>query len=150
DDLGTPGRGPTEGAAPATVERRAMMPTRVCAISFKECWQDEAGRWDSSGGVPLQMGAVALLFGSMTRLITRSDVPGQGGLRLPSSAEVVVIRKPVGTDFRRKLSILRNLFYYLSTIRRHVARADHVHVPPPGDIPLLGMLVAIALRKRLI
>lgn len=126
------------------------MTTRVCAVSFKECWRDGNGDWYSNGGFPLQMGAVASLFDSMTLLITRSDTPGAGGLRLPPSAEVVEMRKPVGKDFRRKLSILGNLVYYLSTIARHAGRADHVHVPPPGDIPLLGMLVALALRKRLI
>ena len=122
----------------------------MCAVSFKECWQDAAGEWYSNGGFPLQMTAIASLFDSMTLLITRSDSPGEGGLRLPPSADVVVLRKPVGADLRRKLSILSRLFYYLSTIARHAAQADHVHVPPPGDIPLLGMLVALALRKRLI
>ena len=122
----------------------------MCAVSFKECWQDGNGDWYSNGGFPLQMTAVASLFDSMTLLITESDSPGNGGLRLPPSADVVVLRKPVGRDFRRKLSVLANLFYYVSTIARHAARADHVHVPPPGDIPLLGMMIALALRKRLI
>ncbi len=121
---------------------------RVCAVSFKECWQDARGDWYSNGGFPLQMTAVASLFDSMTLLITESDSPGNGGLRLPPSADVVVLRKPVGRDFRRKLSVLANLFYYVSTIARHAARADQVHVPPPGDIPLLGMMIALALRKR--
>jgi glycosyltransferase involved in cell wall biosynthesis len=126
------------------------MPTRVCAISFKECWKGADGSWYSNGGFPLQMAAVASLFDHMTLLITRSDTPGAGGLRLPAGSEIVELRKPVGKDFRRKLSILAHLPYYLRAIGRHVARADHVHVPPPGDIPLLGMLVAIAMRKRLI
>jgi len=124
--------------------------TRVCAVSFKECWRDGNGDWYSNGGFPLQMAAVASLFDSMTLLITESDTPGDGGLRLPPAAEVVVLRKPVGKDFRRKLSVFGNLFYYVSTIARYAARADSVHVPPPGDIPLLGMIVALGLRKRLI
>jgi glycosyltransferase involved in cell wall biosynthesis len=127
-----------------------MLGTRVCAVSFKECWQSPEGDWYSTGGFPLQMAAVASLFDAMTLLITRRDSPGEGGLRLPSGAEVVELRKPTGEDFRRKLSILGNLIHYLSTIARHVRQADCVHVPPPGDIPLLGMLVALALRKRLI
>jgi len=124
--------------------------TRVCAVSFKECWRDRNGDWYTNGGFSLQMAAVASLFDSMTLLITESDVPGEGGLPLPPAAEVVVLRKPIGKDFRRKLSILASLFYYISTIARHAARADYVHVPPPGDIPLLGMIVALGLRKRLI
>jgi glycosyltransferase involved in cell wall biosynthesis len=96
------------------------------------------------------MAAVASLFDAMTLLITRRDSPGEGGLRLPNGAEIIELRKPRGQDFRRKLSILGNLRYYISTIAQHASRADFVHVPPPGDIPLLGMLVAVALRKRLI
>lgn len=126
------------------------MGTRICAVSFKECWQSPEGDWYSNGGFPLQMAAVASLFDAMTLLITRRDSPGEGGLRLPSGAEIIELRKPRGQDFRRKLSVLGNLRYYISTIAQHASRADFVHVPPPGDIPLLGMLVAIALRKRLI
>ena len=126
------------------------MGTRVCAVSFKECWQSPEGDWYSNGGFPLQMGAVASLFDAMTLLITRRDSPGEGGLRLPSGAEIIELRKPRGQNFRRKLSVLGNLHYYISAIARHALRADFIHVPPPGDIPLLGMLVAIVLRKRLI
>jgi glycosyltransferase involved in cell wall biosynthesis len=96
------------------------------------------------------MAAIASLFDAMTLLITRRDSPGEGGVRLPSDAEIIEIRKPEGADFRRKLSVLRNLLYYVSIIAHHASKADVVHVPPPGDIPLLGMLVGLALRKRLL
>lgn len=127
-----------------------MKPTRICAVSFKECWQNDAGEWFSSGGFPLQMAGIASLFDSMTLLITRSDQPGAGGVALPRTAEVRLLRKPTGRDFRRKLSVLRHLAEHLSKIAREVRDADCVHVPPPGDIPLLGMLTALALRRRLI
>lgn len=127
-----------------------MKPTRVCAVSFKECWQNEAGEWFSSGGFPLQMAGIASLFDSMTLLVTRSDRPGAGGLPLPPGAQIRLLRKPQSEDFRRKLFVLRHLPEYLSAIAREAKEADCVHVPPPGDIPLLGMLVALALRRRLI
>lgn len=127
-----------------------IVPTRVCAISFKECWQDSEGTWYSNGGFPLQMRAIASLFDSMTLLITRREKPGEGALPLPAGADIVVLRQPAGSNLRRKLSVAASLFYYLRTIARHVRQADVVHVPLPGDIPLLGMLVALALRKRLI
>lgn len=126
------------------------MGTRICAVSHKECWQSPEGDWYSSGGFPLQMAAVASLFDSMTLLITRRDSPGEGGIRLPSGAEIIELRNPTGQDFRRKLSVLRNLRYYISTIAYHASRADVVHVSPPGDIPLLGMIVGLVLRKRLL
>jgi glycosyltransferase involved in cell wall biosynthesis len=126
------------------------MGTRVCAISFKECWQDNAGVWYSDGGFPLQMGAIESLFDSMTLLITRRETPGQGGLCLPRAADIVALRRPTGRDLLRKIDVAGNLAYYCSTIARYIRSADVVHVPVPGDIPLLGMLIAIKLRKRLI
>ena len=128
-------------------ERRA---TRVCAVSFKECWQDPAGRWYSNGGFPLQMAAVASLFDRMTLLVTRRDSPGPGALPLPDNADVVLLPKPAGQDLRRKIFVASRMGAYLRAIARHVRGADAVHVPPPGDLPLLGMLVGLAMRKRLI
>ena len=131
-------------------ESRARRRTRVCAVSFKECWQDADGRWYSNGGFPLQMAAVASLFDRMTLLITRRDSPGPGALPLPDNADVVVMRRPAGQDFPRKMFVAAHLFGYIRIIARHARAADAVHVPPPGDLPLLGMLVALAMRKRLI
>jgi glycosyltransferase involved in cell wall biosynthesis len=86
----------------------------------------------------------------MILLATRRAQPGAGGIPLPPSAEVVLLRAPRGRDFRRKLFVLAHLFEYLSAIARHARKADVVHVPPPGDIPLLGMIVGLALRRRLL
>jgi glycosyltransferase involved in cell wall biosynthesis len=130
--------------------RSASRPTRVCAVSFKECWQDAEGRWYSNGGFPLQMAAIASLFDRMTLLVTRRDRPGPGALPLPENADVVLLRKPAGKDLPRKLFVAAHLFGYLRKIARHARNADAVHVPPPGDLPLLGMLVGLAMRKRLI
>jgi glycosyltransferase involved in cell wall biosynthesis len=120
---------------------------RVCAISFKECWRDDTGRWHSSGGFPVQMAAIAGLFDAMT-LVTVEGAPQQGGVPLPASVRVVPLRRPVGHDTRRKLSVMASLPHYVGTIARHVRDADVVHVPLPGDIPLLGLYVALAMRKR--
>lgn len=126
------------------------MGTRVCAVSFKPCWRDSTGRWYTGGGFPLQMEAVASLFDSMTLLITESEQPGNGGLPLPATAEVVAMPWPKGLGLRRKLSFLFHLPGYSRTIAYHARRADCVHVPLPGDIPLIAMLIALALRKPLV
>ena len=39
---------------------------------------------------------------------------------------------------------------YWMVLAQHVLKADVVHVPLPGDIPFLGMLIALAARKPLI
>lgn len=103
----------------------------------------------SYGGFPLQMEAVGALFDHMTLMIERGH-QRDGGLPLPKNAEVVVIPSPVGVDGRRKLSVLARLPYYLLLIAKQTWKADVVHTPVPGDMPLLGMLVAIAIRKRLL
>ena len=121
----------------------------VCAITFKECWRDASGRWYSSGGFPVQMGAIASLFDDMTLLIVEG-APRTGGLPLPARARVVPLRPPYGEDFRRKLSVMAGLPHYLRTIARHVRGADVVHVPLPGDLPLLGLAVAVLLRRRVL
>jgi glycosyltransferase involved in cell wall biosynthesis len=122
---------------------------KLCAISFKQCWQDDDGKWHSSGGFPLQMAAIGSLFDEMTLLITRGPVL-PGGIPLPPQAQVVPIRHPVGQDTRRKFYILANLPYYLRILAEHIRQSDVVHTPLPGDIPLLGMLIALILRKPLI
>jgi len=122
---------------------------RVCAISFKECWRDDAGHWHSTGGFPVQMTAIASLFDEMT-LVAVEGPPQRGGLPLPVNARVVPMRRPTGHDARRKLSVLARLPYYLRTLARHVRDADVVHVPLPGDLPLLGLYVALAMRKRVL
>jgi glycosyltransferase involved in cell wall biosynthesis len=122
---------------------------KLCAISFKECWQNDRGEWFSSGGFPLQMAAIGSIFDEMTLLITRGPAL-PGGIPLPPHARVIPLRHPVGQDTRRKLSVLANLPNYLKIITRHIRQADVVHTPLPGDLPLLGLLIALALRKPLI
>ena len=129
-------------------EERQVKKTRVCAISFKECWQDGNGRWCSNGGFPLQMAGIASLFDSMTLLVTFGETPGGGSIPLPGNAEIVLIRRPVGRDPWRKFWVMAHLAYYIRVIARQCRDADVVHVPPPGDIPLIGMIVALAMRKR--
>jgi glycosyltransferase involved in cell wall biosynthesis len=125
------------------------MTMRLCVVSFKECWQDSAGTWWSYGGFPMQMAGVSSLFDETTLVIVRGR-PRSGGIPLQGIACTVPLRSPSGADLRRKLSVLSQLPYYVRTIARHVREADVVHIPAPGDMPLLGMLIALALRKRLI
>lgn len=120
----------------------------VCVLSFKECWEQD-GRWFSYGGFPAQMAAIGSLFDTMTLVIVRTS-PRGGGIPLPPSARIVALRSPSGSDSRRKLSVLASLPYYLERIAREIHRADVVHTPVPGDIPLLSLVVANVFRKRLI
>jgi glycosyltransferase involved in cell wall biosynthesis len=121
----------------------------ICAISFKECWVNGDGVWETDGGFPLQMAAVGSLFDQLDLVICgRPARPG--GSPLPRDATVTALRNPSGSGFLRKLDFLMHLPYYLRSLSRHVRRADVVHTPLPGDVPLLAMLIAIAHRKPLI
>jgi glycosyltransferase involved in cell wall biosynthesis len=120
-----------------------------CVVSFKECWQDDDGRWLSYGGFPLQMEAIASLFDRLTIVAVRGRARA-GGICLPANASVMLLDKPAGEDFVRKLSVFRRLPYYLREVGHFVQASDAVYIPLPGDIPLLGMMVSLALRKRML
>lgn len=95
------------------------------------------------------MAAIGSLFDETTLIITECE-PQEGAIPLPENTNVVPLRTPIGQDTRRKFSVLWNLPRYLPTLVHQVRRSDVVHVPLPGDIPLLGMIVALALHKHLI
>lgn len=107
--------------------------------------------WCSDGGFPRQMRAISSLFESVDLLIVGVE-PRRGGEALPAYARVVSLRSPgsPGGGYRRRLLIAAQLPYYLSVLTRYIRSADVVHTPLPGDIPLLGMIIALLLRKRLI
>lgn len=116
---------------------------------MKECWHEPGNGWVSYGGFPRQMNAIASLFDRMDLLIVDSK-PRSGSLPLPATANVVAMREPSGVDGRRKLDVILKLPYYAGTMIRHIRQADVVHTPLPGDMPFLGMVVALVLRKPLL
>jgi glycosyltransferase involved in cell wall biosynthesis len=95
------------------------------------------------------MGAIASLFDGFELLIVGVQ-PRSGGTALPLDVNVIPMPRPFGEGFRRKMSVMTGLPYYLTLIARHIRRADVVHVPLPGDIPLLGLFIGVLFRKRVI
>ena len=122
---------------------------KVCVVSFKECWRGASGQWLTDGGFPRQMAAIASLFDEMVLAIAEVP-PREGGGPLPATARVVPLPNPAGVDARRKLSILCRLPAYVSRIAAEVRDADAVHVPLPGDLPFIGMVLAQLLHKPLL
>jgi glycosyltransferase involved in cell wall biosynthesis len=121
----------------------------LCVVSFKECWQDTRGRWYSAGGFPQQMMALGSFFEGLT-LVVVGVPPGAGGIRLPQDARVVPMRRPAGQGWRRKLSVLIRLPEYVTAMLPHLRAADVAHLPLPGDLPLVGLAVALLLRKKVV
>ena len=95
------------------------------------------------------MTAIASLFDEVSMLVVETG-PKKGGIPLPAHAEMVPLRSPAGKNIRRKLDVVLHLPYFLKKIAVNARKADVVHVPLPGDIPFLAMLVALVLRKQLI
>lgn len=120
----------------------------TCAVSFKECWQDDTGAWLSDGGFPLQMAGLGSLFDEMTLAVVAVP-PRSGGLPLPAGANIVSLRRPAGHGALRKVSVVLHLPYYVRTIARAIRCSDVVQIPLPGDLPFIALLIGLACGKDL-
>ncbi len=122
---------------------------RLCVVSSKECWQEDFGKWASSGGFPFQIHSISSLFDETELVVLQDRVQG-GGVSYPKLLKVNPLLIPIGKEFGRKISVTFLLPYYLSKIGMAVSRADVIYIPLPGDISLLGLLTALVFRKHLI
>jgi glycosyltransferase involved in cell wall biosynthesis len=125
----------------------------LLVISHKETWPDPASPtgYSTTGGFPFQMQAISELFDQTLLLLLRRAVSPPPGLRplTGHNLSVQTLPEPASTDLRRKLALLTWLPRYLPIIWNAVRRADAVHAPVPGDIGLIGILIALAQRKPL-
>ena len=98
----------------------------------------------------MQMFALAELFDATTLLLPAIE-PGMTGA-IPLSGrhlQVVPLTRIRGTELGRKLLFPLWTLRNLPRILREISRADAVHVPIPGDVGTVGMLLAYALGKPL-
>jgi len=122
---------------------------KLCVVTMKHTWPAADGSWLTDGGFPVQMAAIGSLFDDVTMLLV--NIPArERGIPLPPRAKIVPLPEPAGLDLRRKISVVLRLPHLLWIIAREVSRADIVHTPLPGDMGILGMLTAQALRKPLV
>jgi glycosyltransferase involved in cell wall biosynthesis len=126
---------------------------KLIVISHKETWHDPstASGYVTNGGFPFQMKAISELFDQTVLLLPRRTTPSPSGLRPLTGHNLVIenLSEPTGTDMRRKLALLVWLPRYLPLIWRTIHQADAVHAPVPGDIGLIGILIALVLHKPL-
>ncbi len=125
---------------------------KLLVVSYKECWADQDGtRYVTAGGFPQQMQALSTLFAE-TRLmiVARSSQPLSGARTLEGHRlEVEALPEPPGHGTARKLALLYWLPRHLGRMLRAVRAADAVHALVPGDVGLVGLLLALAQRKPL-
>ncbi len=127
-------------------------PVKLAVFSYKICWADAASPsgFVTDGGFPFQMRSLSELFDRTRLILTLSPGRPPGLTALTGHRlEVAPLPTPTGSDFRRKLSMLFWLPRYLPRIWREVREADAVHAPVPGDVGVVGMLVALAQEKPL-
>jgi hypothetical protein len=96
------------------------------------------------------MDALAELFDETTLVLPVTPERGRGEIALTGHRlHVAALTPPPGTGLARKLLFPFWVARNFPTIWREVNRADAVHVPIPGDIGTVGMLLAYGLRKPL-
>jgi glycosyltransferase involved in cell wall biosynthesis len=126
---------------------------KLCVASCKPVWRSSTaeGGFATDGGFPFQMAAISSLFDRTDLIVCeRPAPPGTPGTPLPRrGVRVVPLQEPGGADTTRKLFLAGTSAYYLARIAACIARADAVHAVVPGDIGMLGMFLALSMRKRL-
>lgn len=126
---------------------------RLLMISHKETWESPGSPtgYATTGGFPFQVEAISELFNETFLFVLLRVSPPPSGLR-PLAGRKLSLRalpEPSGVDFRRKLALLIWLPRYLPSLWRAIRQFDAVHVPVPGDIGLIGILLALFQRKPL-
>jgi glycosyltransferase involved in cell wall biosynthesis len=137
----------TSGSAP----NGAM---QLTVFSHKPCWSSAASPsgYASDGGFPFQMRALSQLF-QATRVVVPCSRSGERVGEIPLTGHnlaIIPLTMPLGVDLGRKLALPFWVFRNGATLLREAMKAQSVHAVIPGDIGTLGMLLAWALRKRLL
>jgi glycosyltransferase involved in cell wall biosynthesis len=97
------------------------------------------------------MAALSELFDRTTLVLPRRVGPPPAGLRSLAGRRlsVAAVPEPRGRGVLRKLSFLAWLPLRLPALWRAAGEADAVHAAVPGDVGTLGIVLALARRKRL-
>ena len=120
--------------------------------THKPCWLLENGDVVTDGGFPLQVRALSELFDRTTVVATRARRPVPSGL-LPLRGRNLrhrLLPEPAGAGLLRKIRLVPWLLQRLPTLFREIRGCEVVHALVPGDVGGLVLLIAFALRKRLL
>ncbi len=125
---------------------------RLLVVSYKECW---LGGGDTGfvtvGGFPHQMEALSTLFTETRLMIVARDSEPPAGTRPIRGHRLGVeaLPEPAGRGIARKLALLLWLPRHVRRIWRAIRSADAVHALVPGDVGVIGLLLALTQRKPL-
>ena len=126
---------------------------RAVTIYHKQCWGSPTSdlAYFTVGGFPFQIFAIADIF-TETRLMVclqSSERPPNATALSAPRLEVTPFPASISSDLRRKIAFLTWLPRYLGPLWRSVKRAEAVHALVPGDLGLIGTILALTQRKRL-
>jgi glycosyltransferase involved in cell wall biosynthesis len=125
--------------------------TRLTVIGHKRCYQHGDGPVAALGGFVSQMEALHAHMGATEICVpVAGEEPPAGAVEFPEGLTVVRLSFRTSVGVVRKIAtplwVVRNLPRLIASVRR----ADVVHVPLPGDIGLIGLGVALLLRRRVV
>ncbi|MFH1759689.1 MAG: glycosyltransferase family 4 protein [bacterium] len=97
------------------------------------------------------MSAISELFSSTILLLPRIRCENYDGLNVleGNNLKVIPLTCLPGSDFKRKMRFPYWFIKNIRTIISEIRSADAVHAVIPGDIGMIGMLLALFFRKRL-
>jgi glycosyltransferase involved in cell wall biosynthesis len=126
---------------------------RLVVIAHKRVWpssEAESG-YATTGGFPLQMRALAELFDATTLCLSVEAVPSDmSGVAIDGERLRVVPLRPLrGSGLARRARLPLWVATNLPRLVRAVRQADAVHVLSPGDVGMVGIVLAEALRRPL-
>jgi len=124
---------------------------KLLIISHKEIWKshDSNGNYETSGGFPLQISAMSNLF-SKTYLICGLRDKNRLNYLSPltgNNLNILPIKEPPFFGYLRKISILFWLPINIKKIWSLIKYSDAVHILIPGDIGLIGLILALIVKK---
>ncbi|HZS50178.1 MAG TPA: glycosyltransferase [Bryobacterales bacterium] len=125
-----------------------------CAVfSHKPCWRSRASPsgYATDGGFAFQMAALAEMFDETTVAVPIYKCgPPRGEIALAGrNLKIAPLVPPLGRGVWRKALMPAWFLWNLPALLREMSRADAVHVPIPGDIGTIGMVLALVLGKPL-
>lgn len=121
-------------------------------VSHKACWVDHRDNLVvTDGGFPSQVNALTRLFGSLHLVATAGRrLPPAGIGPLAVEVDVTLLPEPPSTGLARKLSLPFWLLRFGGRLVSAVRSADIVHALVPGDLGVLGALLARLFGRRLV
>jgi glycosyltransferase involved in cell wall biosynthesis len=125
----------------------------LVVFSHKPCWISDASPtgYVTDGGFPKQMQIISTLFSKTSIAVPIVDGhPPAGTYTIAGhNLEIIPLSAPRGRGWRRKILLPTWLLRNLPTLLSQALRSDAIHTPIPGDVGTIGMLLALAMRKRL-